>query len=181
MKVEKLENLILLLLKVSFVAFGYYLSKNINHSKSSFEGVPKVVDVERKSFIATAGKPFTLGNIEYTVLSVEDKGKNYGHRITSGKFIVITIQAKNVGKEESGVSKIFVKDSKARRYEENQLVIDTDTSLSWYGRYTNFSGIPASFSETYYTAFEVAGDSEGLELVFPSVEGLEIAKVSLGL
>jgi len=82
MKEGKLENFILVLLILLFAAFGYYLYSSIEPSKKLQNIVPVTTSAERQSIKSVIKKPFTLGNIEYTVLTVDNKGSKYGYETT---------------------------------------------------------------------------------------------------
>ena len=47
-------------------------------------------------------EPIAFGDIEYTVLSFEES-KEYNGRETNNKFVVVTVNAQNIGKEPATI------------------------------------------------------------------------------
>jgi len=127
------------------------------------------------------GDSFTLWDIEYKVLSAINQGSTYGFQKTSGKYIVIKIQATNTGKTEVGLDGIYLKDSLGRQYQKNDLLMDFSSGLNQYGITKDYKGIPPGFSETFIAVFEVPKDSNGFKLQYQSANGPDVVSVNLNL
>lgn len=132
--------------------------------------------------IKKIGDSFVLWGFEYTVEKATNEGSNFAYQKSDGKYILIKIKTKNVGKTEQGVSKIVIKDSMGRQYDWNPLIMDFSSGLNqFYGRSSDYNGIRPGLSETFGPVFEVAKDSAGLTLEFPSAQGPSAAIVQLGI
>ena len=141
-----------------------------------------------ETIIKKVGDSYILGNMEYQVLLAKDMGSKWGYDKTTGKYVALKIKATNIGKTESGVSKIYIQDKLGRKYELNILVNGSPFDdknpfygLNPYGITSNWGKISAGFSETFVAVFEVPNDSVGLELKYPSTQGTVILSVTLGL
>lgn len=135
------------------------------------------------------GEEFVLWDTKYKVLSAVDRGSQLssGSRFSTplnsnGKFVVITIEATNVGTDRKGVNKIILRDSQGRNYEvRSDIGVTTRVSGNQYGTSERYDGsISPGISHTYTAVFEVASDSEGLRLAYPSAGGPIVAEISLG-
>ncbi len=121
------------------------------------------------------GDTFTLWGIDYQVISATNFYPDYDFQKTTGKYIGIKIKATNNGKSELGVNKIYVQDSKGRQYQSVVLGYQ-QLNVEDYG-----ANVKAGFTKTMGIIFEVAKDSTGLELEFPSAQGPIAQSVKLGL
>lgn len=199
MKTSDKILLIFILLPTAFI-MGNLISKTFN-IKSIIEEIFNKPEVSMNSVHITAktvshlpvenkasttvvkkiGENYTLGNMQYEVISAVNKGSTYSYNKTTGKYIILTIKATNVGRQEQGVSKIFIQDSKSRQYEMNSMLMDFSGTYSTYGSYKDYKGIPPGLFQTFTAPFEVAKDSSGLKLDFPSTQGQILISVDLGL
>ncbi len=183
----------IIILVVVCIAFGYFLHGVISQQdislpflSKSFTGNPVVVPrqavqpVAPQTIVKKVGESFTLGDMEYRVLSATNNGSTSGFRSTTGKYIEVIIKATNTGKTEIGLSKIYLRDSNGRQYEMN-VFASGNSKYSWYGQTKDYNGIPAGFSETFSATFEVPKGAVGLELDYPSVQGPVVLSVKLGM
>lgn len=133
-----------------------------------------------QTLIKKIGETYTLGNMEYKVISAVNNGTTYNYSKTTGKFIVVKILVKNTGKINSSVSKILIKDKNDRQYNTSGFMdgvfINDGTE---YG--SGYDGMAPGFSETYRAVFKVAKDSTDLRLCHPSTTGEDLVCVQLGL
>jgi hypothetical protein len=170
------SNILLIILPViiAFLAYivwnGNFIQTNIRQQVKSPTQTP--VQVIKKKI----GDAFVLWNIEYKVISASIFKPVYEMQKTEGKYIGVKIKANNLGKTESGLNKIYVIDSKGRRYESTILGYQ-QLSVADYGQEQILAGI----AKTYGIIFEVAKDSTGLKLEYPSSQGSVVASVDLGL
>ncbi len=122
------------------------------------------------------GDSFTLWGIEYRVISAANFTPFYDFKKTTGKYIGVKIMVTNLGKTESAVNVVYVKDGEGRQYNSAMLGYQ-QLGVADYGEAKVQAGIP----ETDGVIFEVAKDSSGLQLVFPASNGQIAAQVSLGI
>jgi hypothetical protein len=165
---------IILLVIIGFLAYivwnGNFMQANIRQQMKPSAQTP--VQVINKK----VGDAFVLWNIEYKVISASIFKPAYDFQKTEGKYIGVKIKANNIGKAESGLNKIYVIDSKGRKY-ESTIIGYQQLSVADYGQ----EQLPAGISKTYGIIFEVAKDSTGLMLKYPSSQGSVVASVDLGL
>jgi len=122
------------------------------------------------------GDAFVLWNIEYKVTSASNFKPYYDFQKTDGKYVGVKIKANNLGKTEAGLNKVYIKDSKGRQYNSAMLGYQ-QLGITDYGMEKAQAGI----AKTYGIIFEVAKDSTGLKLEYPSGAGDVVASVDLGL
>jgi len=136
----------------------------------------KIITKAAKTKIDKVGTPFTLWNVEYKVISATNHKPKYDFNKTAGKYIAVKIEITNVGKTETGVSRIYLKDNKDRQYEMAMLGYQ-QLSVDDYGEQKIKPGI----TKIYGAIFEVAKDSTGLSLEYPTKEGPIAASIDLGI
>lgn len=169
--------------KVSSLFFGNSISETRDMVKDNKQSdlskdLPQVVQTKTIKY----GEKFSIGGIEYQIISSVDKGSVYEYNKTSGKFILLTIKATNISQTEKKVSNILIVDSKNRQYKINSFAIDFSAKYNMYGNYDNYNGgIPAGLSQTFIAPFEVAKDSTGLKLIVPDTKGNILINIDLGL
>jgi len=133
-----------------------------------------------QTLIKKIGESYTLGNMEYKVTSAVNNGSTYDYAKTTGNFIVVKILVKNIGKVNSNVSKILIKDKNDRQYNTggfmDGIYISDGTE---YG--SGYDGIAPGFFDTYKAIFKVAKDSTVLRLCHPSTTGEDLVCVQLGI
>lgn len=162
--------LIILLIIVSITAI--ILNNNTLQTDILKPSVQAPIQVITKK----VGDNFTLWNIEYKVASASVFKPIYPHQKTEGKYIGVKIVANNLGKTEAGLNRVYIKDNKDRRY-ESTIVGYRQLGVTDYGMEKAQAGI----AKTYGIIFEVAKDSTGLKLEYPSGAGDVVVSVDLGL
>lgn len=135
----------------------------------------------QQTLVKKIGESYTLGSMEYKITSAVNNGSTYSYAKTAGKFIVVKILVKNIGKVNSKESVIMIKDKNDRQYKQSGIMNGIMvTSGKTYGS-SDYNGLAAGFSETYTAIFEVAKDSSGLKLCHPSTTGIDLVCVQLDL
>jgi Domain of unknown function (DUF4352) len=174
---------ILILIVGCAVAFYFYnkprqpVSKPVEQQKTKL-AIPKPQNAAEVSgtVLGKIGTPFTLWNVEYKVISATNFKPTYDFQKTTGKYIGVKIDITNVGKSELSVNKIYITDSAGRHYEMDMLGYH-QLSVADYGEEKVKPGI----TKTFGAIFEVAKDSTGLKLEYPSAQGSVAASVDLGI
>jgi len=143
---------IILLVVVYFVADMYV---------SSSQEVEQTPQVENQ--VASVGVPVSLGNISFTVKSVEELAE-YNGKKTSGKFLVFVVEATNNGNDavKIGNEQFLLIDEQERKFENNSL---NDISFgSEYSAFSLMDDINPGMSKIGRISFEMPKDAVPLAL-----------------
>ncbi len=155
------------------------------------------------------GDTFTVGSIQLSVISVSNMGSDLGANNpppskdsgdisqimrpstnvtyyppskTQGKYIQVKFSAKNVGQAESVLSSNFIiglVDSQRRQF---SLDLMDQPLLPGYDDYIGtYQTLKPGFSSKFVTIFEVAKDSNGIQLVFADQSGKVQEALSTGI
>lgn len=184
-KKNRSEQFVISIIILVLICVGLYYwlvlpsisSRNSIVSNVTNQQVPVNNTVQEKpvTIVKKVGESFVLWDMEYQVLSVANFSPVIEFRKTTGKYIGVKIKVTNQKKVESGVNTIYITDSKDRQY--NSVVLGyQQLGVEDYGE-----KVQPGFSNIYGVIFEVAKDSTGLRLNYPSAQGPIVLSVSLGL
>lgn len=182
-----MKTIKIILLIIVCVLAGYFLNNAVSQKKVNLPFLSTQNNVQAppvqntqptvpQTVIKKVGDSFTLWDMQYQVLSASNFSPSYDFQKTTGKYVGIKIKVTNTGKAEAGVNKIFVQDSKGRQYQPAMLGYQ-QLGVEDYGQ----SNIGAGFTKTLGVIFEVPKDATGLELDYPSAQGLIVLSVKLGM
>lgn len=161
---------------IGYFVFTYLPTKEI---PSYIENKPEKNQTQNQ--VIKVGDLFMVGSMRYQILSVTDEGQKYANYSTGGKFVVLTLEASNLGKEKAILNKIYIKDSKGRKYDQDTTLVNREEKLTLYDRLGKQNSIAPSFKDSFYVPFMVANDSTKLQLIFPNSSGAEEVMVNLSI
>jgi len=143
---------------VAFSTINAGHTNNPNNTSNNSSKLPK----ENSNKIPTYSikEPFVLGNLKYTLNSVETKDKLtkvWGVKKAEGTFLIINMTMKNIGNEPEYVNdEIYVIDSQGRKFEndyESGVYLDEELS--------SIEKINPSMSKTGQLVFDIPTNLSG--------------------
>lgn len=169
------------------------LQKNADENQKRNDETQKKIDAmgEKESTNFKVGDDVKVASVRWKVLSVKDRGQTLKasdskyktiakSKTTEGKFIQVSVEVENLGKEMKSVSNLNIVDDQNRKY-----IQSTDTS-EWIPEGEELmiiSNLNPNVKGKFTDIYEVPADAKGLKLEVGDLElfGNKSALITLGI